>query len=68
MFKNRTEYYSIDFCKYIMNIFVVAIHTNSLVYCQNVSMNNINNVLSLVVPFFFISSVFLFSNRIKELP
>ena len=68
--QNRTEqYYSIDLCKYIMALFVVAIHTKPLNHLQNSYINGlITTALSLAVPFFFISSGFLIFNKMKELP
>ena len=50
-----------------MAICVVAIHTNPLVKCTNQAILAIyNTVISLAVPFFFISSGFLIEEKIKR--
>ena len=56
---NNERYYGIDLFKFIMCIFVVAIHTNPLVNNTNNILNTVYSILTgMAVPFFFLTSVF----------
>lgn len=60
------NYNVIDVMKFVMAIFVVAIHThpeNSIV--NPIILNIINSIYSLAVPFFFVASGFFVYNKIK---
>ena len=54
------KYNSIDLTKFIMSIFVVAIHIHPFENCDNqIILSIYNSLVALAVPFFFISSGFL---------
>lgn len=58
--------YSIDLWKFFMAFAVVAIHTHPLESCTNNGILNIYNlVVSLAVPFFFISSGYLLFSKLS---
>lgn len=60
------QYHSIDLAKFIMAIAVIAIHTNPLINYNNIGINYIyNNLVSMAVPFFFISSGYLLSKKLN---
>ena len=59
------KYNMIDVCKIIMALCVVAIHTSPLHNCTNELANSIYDAfVNLAVPFFFLASGFLLSNKL----
>ena len=57
--QNNREYYMVDVGKFIMSIFVVAIHTRPTVDMQNNCIKSLMNVfMDCAVPFFFLASGF----------
>ena len=61
----KTEYNSIDLFKFIMELCVVAIHTNPMANCSNVFLNRVyENTVNCAVPFFFLSSGYLLAKRL----
>ena len=63
--KRGQQLYSIDFTKFIMAIFVIAIHTHPLEPVTNkFILNFYNELVGLAVPFFFITNGYLlFKNK-----
>lgn len=65
--KKYGTFSNIDFVKFFMAIFVIAIHTNLIENCNNVAINRLfYSTVSLAVPFFFMSSGFLLGNKIIQ--
>jgi surface polysaccharide O-acyltransferase-like enzyme len=65
---SNQQYNSIDLLKIIMAIFVIAIHTHPFEnFRPGIFLNIYNIIVSTAVPFFFISSGFLISNKIENL-
>ena len=66
MTSTTRKYNSIDLCKLIMAVCVVAIHTDPLNKCTNSFVLSIYNcMLRMAVPFFFLSSGFLLANKLS---
>jgi len=64
--KTRQSYNSIDFFKFIMAICVVAIHTQPIaVNTDSVLFSIYNIILTMAVPFFFLSSGFLIGIKLE---
>ena len=62
----RLQYNNIDLIKFIMAFAVVAIHTNPLVDCKNDIVQIVyNNIVNMAVPFFFLTTGFLLSERMS---
>lgn len=62
----RKNYNSIDLVKFIMAFAVVAIHTHPLEHCSyNIVRTIYNNIVSMAVPFFFISTGFLLAQKMS---
>lgn len=60
------KYNSLDLCKLIMAICIVAIHTQPLEKCEIDLVNNIyESFVRMAVPFFFITSGFLLGNKME---
>lgn len=58
---------SIDICKFIMSICVVAIHIHPLANCNNDLLLSVyNNIVSLAVPFFFTSTGYFLFHRMGD--
>ena len=56
----------IDIMKFIMAIFVVAIHTNPFVNFQNQYISRFfNNLFQVAVPFFFLATGFLLQKKME---
>ena len=63
----RRKYNAIDACKLLMAIFVVAIHTGPLENCTRTPVQSVyDSIVSLAVPFFFLSSGFLLAKKFIE--
>lgn len=61
------KYNSIDLCKLIMAILVIAIHTHPLENCTNRTVLTIyNQITQMAVPFFFLSSGYLLSAKFSS--
>ena len=61
------NYNSLDLFKFIMSIFVIAIHTHPLEYCNNSIITNFFEVFfKCAVPFFFLTSGYILSAKIRE--
>lgn len=59
---------AIDFSKFFMSIFVVAIHIQPLYRCKNLLISNVyNNMIVSAVPFFFLASGFLLAQKRNQL-
>lgn len=57
---NNKKYNSIDLCKFVMAIFVIAIHTNPLSGIKNQHILNVYEcIVNCAVPFFFMASGYL---------
>lgn len=64
--QDNEGYYCIDFLKFIMSLFVVAIHTGPLDNSnKEVSSIVYNCFLSLAVPYFFLASGFLLGKKLQ---
>lgn len=62
----ENRFNSIDATKYIMAIAVVAIHTNPMQDCNSVIIVKLyNNIVSLAVPFFFVTAGFLLAKKLS---
>lgn len=62
----RRKYNSLDICKILMAICVVAIHTHPLEHCATIIVNNIyDSFVRMAVPFFFLSSGFLLAQKFE---
>ena len=63
----REEYYSIDLFKFIFALVIVSIHTRLFESVSGViNWYWLNTICNLAVPFFFVTSGFLFYNRYIE--
>lgn len=63
----RRKYNSLDICKILMAICVVAIHTRPLEHCTTIIVNNIyDSFVRMAVPFFFLSSGFLLAQKFES--
>lgn len=61
MESRQTNYNGLDLGKFLMAIVVVAMHTHPFTYCSNQVVLGIwNNIKSLAVPFFFVTTSWLF--------
>lgn len=64
---SMSRWNSIDLVKFVMAFVVVAIHTEPLIYCSNENVLKIyNQILSLAVPFFFLSSGYLLAVKMTK--
>ncbi len=64
----KKRFNSIDLCKLIMAICVVAIHTRPFDKCEISLVNNIyDSFVGIAVPFFFIATGFLLGNKIENI-
>lgn len=62
MSEARKQFNRIDILKLVMAIFVVAIHTNPFIDCNNqIALKFFDTLLSLAVPYFFVCTGFLMS-------
>ena len=62
----RKNWNSLDICKLLMALCVVAIHTHPLEYCTIPLVNNIyDSFVRMAVPFFFLSSGFLLAQKFE---
>lgn len=62
----RRKYNSLDICKILMAICVVAIHTHPFEHCTTIIVNNIyDSFVRMAVPFFFLSSGFLLAQKFE---
>jgi surface polysaccharide O-acyltransferase-like enzyme len=62
----RRKYNSLDICKLLMAICVVAIHTHPLENCTTIMVNNLyDSFVRMAVPFFFLSSGFLMAQKFE---
>lgn len=60
-------YNGIDLFKFIMAIFVVAIHTQPLINCTNrILLKIYSSIVSCAVPYFFLSSGFLLAKKMSD--
>ena len=60
----KTKYNSLDICKLLMAICVVAIHTHPLEHCTIPIVNDMyDSFVGMAVPFFFLSSGFLLAQK-----
>lgn len=65
MVQAKKEYYGVDLLKFIMAIFVVAIHTQPFYGVESVIVQRVFNMItSLAVPYFFAVSGFLLFSKI----
>lgn len=65
----KKEFVGIDFTKFVMAIFVVAIHTNPLKDINNNYLIKIwGSITNVAVPFFFITSGYLLFLKLKKNP
>ncbi len=63
----KKTFNSIDICKFLMALCVVAIHTHPLERCSIAVVNNIfNSFVGMAVPFFFLSSGFLLAQKFES--
>ena len=63
----KVKYNSIDLFKFIMAVFVIAIHTNPLVNCTNITVLKIYDIIiPSAVPFFFLASGFLIATKFSK--
>ena len=66
MKNGEKTYNSIDLCKIIMAICVVAIHTHPLENCSNkVILNIYESIVNCAVPFFFLASGYLLAIKLR---
>ena len=62
----RKNFNSLDICKLLMALCVVAMHTEPLVHCAVPIINDIyDSFVRMAVPFFFLSSGFLFAQKFE---
>lgn len=62
------KYNSIDLFKFVMSLFVVAIHTNPMAdMTPGIAANLLSDLLNLAVPFFFIESGFLLGQKLSSI-
>jgi len=62
-----SSYHAIDAAKFIMAVFVVAIHTDPLIHCGNRIIQTVYGcLLHSAVPFFFLSTGFLLAKKADD--
>lgn len=67
MLMEMKKYNSIDLCKFIMALCVIAIHTRPLYYSTSEIANSLlDSVVSMAVPFFFLASGFLLAKKMNN--
>ena len=65
--EKKTNYNSIDLFKFIMAIFVVAIHTEPFYYCENELFKQFfSELTACAVPFFFMASGYLLARKLNS--